>query len=181
MLADGELERVQASREHAGRLLNQARRHLDSAQATCESDPEGAHGTLYDAGRKALWAILANQGLRPTTKGGHLAVYHAVKRQLDPPMGQQLRHSTGCGDSGTTPSIRRSTPPNSTPTTSKPCFVTAYEDVHPEGCTCAANSQQKVAADDPPRVPLRRKVTETPEPRGPRTANAEATATTGGA
>jgi len=46
---------------------------------------------LYDAGRKALWAILANQGLRPTTQGGHLAVYHAVKAQLDPPMGQQLR------------------------------------------------------------------------------------------
>ncbi len=38
-----------------------------------------------------MWAILANQGLRPTTKGGHLAVYHAVQAQLDPPMGQQLR------------------------------------------------------------------------------------------
>lgn len=45
MLADGELELVQASREHADRLINQARRHLDSAEATCESDPEGAYGT----------------------------------------------------------------------------------------------------------------------------------------
>lgn len=68
----GRPERVQAGREHADRLLIEARRHLDSAEATCESDPEGAYGTLYDAGRKALWAILANQGLRPTTKGGHL-------------------------------------------------------------------------------------------------------------
>jgi len=42
MLADGELERVQASREHADRLVNQAQRHLDSAQATCTFDPEGA-------------------------------------------------------------------------------------------------------------------------------------------
>jgi len=91
MLADGELERVQASREHADQLLNQAQRHLASAEFTCTLDPEGAYGTLYDAGRKALWAILANQGLRPTTKGGHLAVYHAAKAQLDPPMGQQLR------------------------------------------------------------------------------------------
>lgn len=91
MLAKGELERVQASREHADRLLSQARRHLSSAEATREADPEGAYGTLYDAGRKALWAILANQGLRPTTKGGHLAVYHAVRAQLDPPMGQELR------------------------------------------------------------------------------------------
>jgi hypothetical protein len=91
MLADGELECVQASREHADRLVNQARRHLDSAETTCDSDPEGAYGTLYDAGRKSMWAILANQGLRPTTKGGHLAIYHGVKAQLDPPMGQQLR------------------------------------------------------------------------------------------
>lgn len=91
LLADGELERIQPSREHAERLLEQARRHLDSSEITCESDPEGAYGTLYDAGRKALWAILANQGLRPTTRGGHLAVYHAVTAQLDPPMGPKLR------------------------------------------------------------------------------------------
>lgn len=91
MIADGELEHVQASRDHADRLLTQARRHLESAESNCASDPEGAYGTLYDAGRKALWAILANQGLRPTSKGGHLAVYHAVRAQLDPPMGQHLR------------------------------------------------------------------------------------------
>lgn len=91
MLATGELERVQVSRGHADRLVQQARRHLNSAETTCESDPEGAYDTLYDAGRKALWAILANQGLRPTHRGGHLAAYHAVKAQLDPPMGQQLR------------------------------------------------------------------------------------------
>lgn len=117
MLADGELERVQASREHADRLLNQARRHLDSAEATCESDPEGAYGTLYDAGRKALWAILANQGLRPTTKGGHLAVYHAVRANWTRRWDKTSDPSTGCADSDTTPSTRRSTPLNSTPTT----------------------------------------------------------------
>ncbi len=91
MLGNGELERVQASRQHADRLVQQSRRHLESADKTRDSDPEGAYGILYDAGRKALWAILANQGLRPTAKGGHLAVYHAVIAQLDPPMGQQLR------------------------------------------------------------------------------------------
>lgn len=91
MLSAGELERVHPSREHADRLIDQARRHLDSARKTGQCDPEGAYGVLYDAGRKSLWAILANQGLRPTSKGGHLAVYHAVRAQLDPPMGQQLR------------------------------------------------------------------------------------------
>ncbi|GEP39617.1 hypothetical protein NPS01_32800 [Nocardioides psychrotolerans] len=91
MIVDGELERVQASREHADRLLEQAKRHVESAEQTCASDPEGAYGMLYDAGRKALWSVLANQGLRPTRQGDHLAVYRAVTAQLDPPMGPQLR------------------------------------------------------------------------------------------
>lgn len=55
------------------------------------SDPEGAYALLYDAVRKALWAVLENEGLRPTAAGGHLAAYHAITAQLDPPMGQQLR------------------------------------------------------------------------------------------
>jgi len=50
----------------------------------------GAYALLYDAARKALTAILENQGLRPTSRGGHLAVYHAVRAQLDPPMGRTL-------------------------------------------------------------------------------------------
>jgi hypothetical protein len=91
MIAAGELERVHPSREHADRLLGQARRHLDSARRTWDSDPEGAYGTLYDAGRKSLWAIIANQGLRPTHRGGHLAAYQAVVAQLDPPLGRELR------------------------------------------------------------------------------------------
>ena len=45
---------------------------------------------LYDAARKTLTAILDNQGLRPTSRGGNLAVYHAVRAQLNPPMGKTL-------------------------------------------------------------------------------------------
>lgn len=91
LLAAGRLERVPASREHADRLIAQARRHLTTAELVSDADPEGAYGALYDSGRKALWAILANQGLRPTSKGGHLAAYQAVRAQLDPPMGSALR------------------------------------------------------------------------------------------
>lgn len=90
MLAAGELQRVSASREHADRLLGQARRHVSSTQNAAVADPEGAYALLYDAARKALTAILENQGLRPTSRGGHLAVYHAVRAQLDPPMGRTL-------------------------------------------------------------------------------------------
>jgi hypothetical protein len=91
MLADRRLQRVPASREHAERMLVQARKHLTSAQEVCGDDPEGGYALLYDAGRKALTAVLGNQGLRPTSAGGHLAVYEAVRAQLDPPMGTVLR------------------------------------------------------------------------------------------
>jgi len=36
---------------------------------------------MYDGARKALAAILAHQGLRATSKGGHLAVQNAVEAQ----------------------------------------------------------------------------------------------------
>jgi hypothetical protein len=35
--------------------------------------------------------VLENQGLRPTTRGGHLAAYEAVRAQREPPMGKTLR------------------------------------------------------------------------------------------
>ena len=73
MLADRRLQRVPASREHAERMLAQARKHLTSAQEVCGDDPEGGYALLYDASRKALAAVLGNQGLRPTSAGGHLA------------------------------------------------------------------------------------------------------------
>ena len=85
------LQRVKPSREHADRLIRQARAHLDSAEVLAEADPEGGYALMYDAARKALTAVLENQGLRPTSAGGHLAVYDAVRSQLDPPMGQTLR------------------------------------------------------------------------------------------
>lgn len=91
MLAASQLQRVPASREHADRLIRQARRHLVSAEEICEDDPAGGYTLVYDAARKALTAVLENQGLRPTTRGGHLAVFEATRVQLDPPMGQVLR------------------------------------------------------------------------------------------
>jgi hypothetical protein len=91
MISRGELERVPASREHADLLLMQAHRHLDSAQVIADSDATGAYQLLYDAARKALAAVLENQGLRATSRGGHIAVLDAVSAQLDPPLGVILR------------------------------------------------------------------------------------------
>lgn len=91
MLTRGELQRVPASRDHADHLLSQARRHLVSADAVAGSDPAGAYQLLYDAARKALAAVLENQGVRATSRGGHIAVRDAVSAQLDPPLGDALR------------------------------------------------------------------------------------------
>jgi len=91
MVADQQLQRVPASREHADRMVVQARAHLASAAGICGTDPQGGYALVYDAARKALTAVLENQGLRPTTRGGHLAAYDAVRAQLDPPLGKTLR------------------------------------------------------------------------------------------
>jgi hypothetical protein len=91
MLADHQLQRVPPSREHADRLIAQAGQHLTSAGQVCDHDPAGGYALAYDAARKALTAMLENQGLRPTTRGGHLAAYEAVRAQLDPPMAKTLR------------------------------------------------------------------------------------------
>jgi hypothetical protein len=91
LIADGELQRVPPSREHADQLLAQARKDLSSAELLRSSNPKRAYESLYDATRMALTAVLENQGLRPTSRGGHIAPYSAVSGQLDPPMGAALR------------------------------------------------------------------------------------------
>jgi hypothetical protein len=58
MLADGELQRVPASREQSARLLAQARVHVASALKVCDEDPPGGYALAYDGARKALTAIL---------------------------------------------------------------------------------------------------------------------------
>jgi hypothetical protein len=58
MLRNGRLERVRPNRDHADHLIAQARQHLEGTQ-----------------------------GLRVTSRGGHVAVLEAVAAQLDPPLG----------------------------------------------------------------------------------------------
>jgi len=91
LIADGELQRVPPSREHADQLLAQAHKDLMSAELLRDSNPKRAYESLYDAARMALTAVLENQGLRPTSRGGHIAPYAAISAQLDPPMGTVLR------------------------------------------------------------------------------------------
>lgn len=85
------LERVPANRDLAGEYIHQAKAHLATSLLASGSDPVGEFQLAYDAARKALASILINQGLRPTSLGGHIAVYDAVLAQLDPPLGDVFR------------------------------------------------------------------------------------------
>lgn len=82
MITVGELERVAPSATHAQRLLAEAERHLVSAEQVADTDPPMAYDSLYSAARKALSAVLYKQGLRATSRGGHLAAQHAIEAQL---------------------------------------------------------------------------------------------------
>lgn len=90
LLADGELARISADLASAKSLLESARRHLASARKIRESDPEGAYAALYDAARKASAALLEAQGLRATSRGGHVAVREAVLAQFGALSGGQV-------------------------------------------------------------------------------------------
>ena len=83
LITNGELERVRPSVEVATRLLADASAHVSLASKGTEEDPAGALQLCYDAARKAATALLAAQGLRATTRGGHIAVIDAVRAQFN--------------------------------------------------------------------------------------------------
>jgi hypothetical protein len=76
------LQRVAADRETATALLASADRHVESARRTVDADPEAAYALAYDAARKSATALLAYQGLRPTTAGGHIVVVDITRAQF---------------------------------------------------------------------------------------------------
>src|ERR1700730_15225356 len=50
--------------------------------STRGTDPASGCTLAYDGARFACMALLAHQGLRPTTRGGHLAVEETVRAQF---------------------------------------------------------------------------------------------------
>ncbi len=83
LLERRELERLSPADDVAARLLADARAHLTLAGKGIEDDPSGALQLSYDAARKAAAALLAVQGLRSTTRGGHVALIDAVRAQFN--------------------------------------------------------------------------------------------------
>jgi hypothetical protein len=78
-----ELDRVTPDLAIARRMLEDAGRHLTTArQAKVAGDLSGAYQLAYDALRKSAASLLEAQGLRATSRGGHLAVQEAVTAQF---------------------------------------------------------------------------------------------------
>lgn len=83
LIDQGELEEVEPSVDVAQRLLADAEQHVVSARTIADTgDLTGAYQLGYDALRKAGASLLAAQGLRATTRGGHIAVQDAVIAQF---------------------------------------------------------------------------------------------------
>lgn len=83
LVAAGELEQVAPADSVASLLLDDAGRHLATAAAAAETgDLAGAYQLAYDALRKSAASLLAAQGLRATSRGGHVAVQEAVIAQF---------------------------------------------------------------------------------------------------
>ncbi len=82
MLADGELQAVSDAAADGTQWLLKAHRTLLTAAGAAGTDPDSAFTLAYDAARFACTALLAQQGLRATTRGGHYAVEVAVRGQF---------------------------------------------------------------------------------------------------
>lgn len=85
LLAKRHLERVTGARADGDPWLAKAAQRLATAAAIVADDPESAFVLVYDAARFVGEALLAQQGLRPTQAGGHVAVAEAVRAQFAGP------------------------------------------------------------------------------------------------
>ena len=74
LITGRELQRVPGAQLSAQSSLQRARQLLASAGTLLETDPGTAFVIAYDAARQAGAAVLAQQGLRATREGGHVAV-----------------------------------------------------------------------------------------------------------
>ncbi|MBN9610170.1 MAG: hypothetical protein J0I11_12745 [Actinobacteria bacterium] len=79
LLHDGRLQQLTGDAANGRRLLDKAVKTLNTARLAVTGDTDSAFVLAYDAARQALTALLVQQGLRPTTDGGHYAVEQAVR------------------------------------------------------------------------------------------------------
>jgi HEPN domain-containing protein len=79
---EGKLQYVTGTAANGAPLLETAQKTLDTAAALVESDARSAYVLAYDAARLACSALLAQQGMRATSDGGHVTVDLVVRAQF---------------------------------------------------------------------------------------------------
>ena len=83
LLDAAELQHVTTDHRVARLLLDDAARHLATAAVGLSSgDLSGAYQLAYDALRKSAASLLAEQGLRATSRGGWIANQVAAQAQI---------------------------------------------------------------------------------------------------
>ena len=82
LIQERRLESVKGAHADGSLWLERARKTLAAARAIEQASPDSAFVPAYDAARQACTALLAQQGLRPTTSGGHYAVEESVRAQF---------------------------------------------------------------------------------------------------
>jgi hypothetical protein len=82
LLEQRHLERVHGAQADGASWLDRARRGLDAARIVAEAAPDSSVVLAYDAARQACVALLAQQGLRPTTAGGHYVIEEVIRAQF---------------------------------------------------------------------------------------------------
>jgi hypothetical protein len=82
LLRGGQLQQVTGAQTDGQPFLDKARRVLTTATGLVATDAESAYVLAYDGARHAATALLAHQGLRTTSKGGHYAVDLALRAQF---------------------------------------------------------------------------------------------------
>jgi len=81
-LADGWLQEITGVAADGQALVDKADRTIATAESIVAKDPDNAYVLAYDAARQAGTALLAQQGLRPTSQGGHYVVESSLRAQF---------------------------------------------------------------------------------------------------
>jgi uncharacterized protein (UPF0332 family) len=82
LLDQGCLGQISEKAADGGGFLRQARQSLTSAECLADKHPAPVYTLAYTAARQALTALLIQQGLRVTSKGGHSALSDAIIAQF---------------------------------------------------------------------------------------------------
>lgn len=83
-LATGQLQRVTGGQAQGKGWLIDANKKLSTAEAITDADPESSFILVAESAHCMGLGVLAHQGLRPTVRGGHLAIQHTLEAQFDP-------------------------------------------------------------------------------------------------